>query len=336
MMAKSREAFRTISEVADWLGVQAHVLRFWESKFAQVKPVKRAGGRRYYRPADMLLLGGIKKLLHDDGMTIKGVQKVLREQGVGYVADHSPSLDVLTIAQLDGEVANLRETIEETVLPAETPQIAVVQPESAVEGTAAAPADAVVSIQSDLPDVEAADAPQMETPEPDLPDHAAESAETVALSEPDLPEPDLPTPEAEDEPVQSEPPAIVEPMADEGVVQEVAAPEPAVEAPETTSAEPDAIDQEATAEEQRQPEPAVVLPSFMRKREEPAPAPVTKAPRVVDAPDGPPEDQIEVPPGLLARLAKLEEVPPSQIDKLRAVQAQLEVLHARLSGTGKE
>ena len=81
-MPKSRDAFRTISEVADWLETPAHVLRFWESKFTQVKPVKRAGGRRYYRPGDMELLGGIKKLLHEDGMTIKGVQKVLREQGV--------------------------------------------------------------------------------------------------------------------------------------------------------------------------------------------------------------------------------------------------------------
>ncbi len=85
-MAKSADAFRTISEVAEWLETPAHVLRFWESKFSQVKPVKRAGGRRYYRPADMKLLGGIKKLLHDDGMTIKGVQKLLREQGVGHVA----------------------------------------------------------------------------------------------------------------------------------------------------------------------------------------------------------------------------------------------------------
>lgn len=92
-MSKSRDAFRTISEVADWLGVQAHVLRFWESKFSQVKPVKRAGGRRYYRPNDMQLLGGIKKLLHDDGLTIKGVQKMLREQGVAHVSSFSQSLD---------------------------------------------------------------------------------------------------------------------------------------------------------------------------------------------------------------------------------------------------
>lgn len=85
-MGKSADAFRTISEVAEWLEVPTHVLRFWESKFTQVKPIKRAGGRRYYRPADMELLGGIKQLLHEDGMTIKGVQKVLREKGVKHVA----------------------------------------------------------------------------------------------------------------------------------------------------------------------------------------------------------------------------------------------------------
>lgn len=101
LMSKSPDAFRTISEVADWLGLEAHVLRFWESKFAQVKPVKRAGGRRYYRPADMLLLGGIKKLLHEDGLTIKGAQKLLREKGVAFVADQSPPLDDLTIAVLE-------------------------------------------------------------------------------------------------------------------------------------------------------------------------------------------------------------------------------------------
>lgn len=92
-MSKSPDAFRTISEVADWLGVPAHVLRFWESKFTQVKPVKRAGGRRYYRPADMQLLGGIKSLLHNDGMTIKGVQKMLREQGIPTVSSFSQPLD---------------------------------------------------------------------------------------------------------------------------------------------------------------------------------------------------------------------------------------------------
>lgn len=94
MDQKSPEAFRTISEVADWLGVPTHVLRFWESRFSQVKPVKRAGGRRYYRPSDMELLGGIRRLLHDDGMTIRGVQKLLREKGVKHVAAMSPPLDM--------------------------------------------------------------------------------------------------------------------------------------------------------------------------------------------------------------------------------------------------
>ena len=84
MKKKAPDAFRTISEVADWLDVQAHVLRFWESKFNQVKPVKRAGGRRYYRPADMLLIGGIKTLLHGEGMTIKGVQKILRHRHIAH------------------------------------------------------------------------------------------------------------------------------------------------------------------------------------------------------------------------------------------------------------
>lgn len=85
-MQKSPQAFRTISEVAGELDVPQHVLRFWESKFAQVKPMKRAGGRRYYRPADIMLLNGVKALLYEEGYTIRGVQKVFREHGVRYVA----------------------------------------------------------------------------------------------------------------------------------------------------------------------------------------------------------------------------------------------------------
>lgn len=96
-MEKSPDAFRTISEVAELLETPAHVLRFWESRFPQIRPVKRAGGRRYYRPADVALLTGIKRLLHDEGMTIRGVQKILREQGVRHVSgtaeDTSPAED---------------------------------------------------------------------------------------------------------------------------------------------------------------------------------------------------------------------------------------------------
>src|SRR6478735_8583513 len=86
-VAKSPDAFRTISEVATDLDVPQHVLRFWESRFTQIKPVKRAGGRRYYRPEDVDLLRGIRALLYSDGLTIKGVQKVLKERGLRHVAE---------------------------------------------------------------------------------------------------------------------------------------------------------------------------------------------------------------------------------------------------------
>ena len=81
MSSKSPEAFRTISEVSKDLSLPQHVLRFWETKFVQIKPIKRGGGRRYYRPEDVRLLKGIKSLLYNDGYTIRGVQKVIKENG---------------------------------------------------------------------------------------------------------------------------------------------------------------------------------------------------------------------------------------------------------------
>lgn len=115
-MAKAKDAFRTISEVADWLDTPTHVLRFWETKFSQIRPVKGAGGRRYYRPSDMDLLGGIKQLLHEDGLTIKGVQKLLREKGVRFVAALGPSV---TPHQEPAEVAPVVETVAEAPKPAQ-------------------------------------------------------------------------------------------------------------------------------------------------------------------------------------------------------------------------
>ncbi|MEO9168465.1 MAG: MerR family transcriptional regulator [Aestuariivirga sp.] len=82
---KSADAFRTISEVAESLSVPQHVLRFWESRFSQIKPMKRAGGRRYYRPADVELLRGIHDLLYKKGYTIRGVQLILKDEGQAYV-----------------------------------------------------------------------------------------------------------------------------------------------------------------------------------------------------------------------------------------------------------
>ncbi len=84
-MDKSPDAFRTISEAADELDLPQHVLRFWETRFSTIKPLKRGGGRRYYRPEDVLLLKGIRRLLYDQGFTIKGVQRILKEQGPRFV-----------------------------------------------------------------------------------------------------------------------------------------------------------------------------------------------------------------------------------------------------------
>lgn len=85
-MAKSPNAFRTISEAADEVGSPQHVLRFWETKFAFIVPVKRAGGRRFYRPQDIVVLKAIKRLLHEEGLTIKGVQRLHKEQGLKRLA----------------------------------------------------------------------------------------------------------------------------------------------------------------------------------------------------------------------------------------------------------
>ncbi|MHB1110178.1 MAG: MerR family transcriptional regulator [Devosia sp.] len=84
-MDKSPDAFRTISEAAEELDLPQHVLRFWETRFSNIKPLKRGGGRRYYRPEDVLLLKGIRHLLYDQGFTIKGVQRILKDQGIRYV-----------------------------------------------------------------------------------------------------------------------------------------------------------------------------------------------------------------------------------------------------------
>ncbi len=96
---KSAQAFRTISEVADLLDVPAHVLRFWETRFSQIQPVKRGGGRRYYRPEDIALLRGIQDLLHVQGMTIKGVQKVLKERGPKHVLGIGQDADLSVVTK---------------------------------------------------------------------------------------------------------------------------------------------------------------------------------------------------------------------------------------------
>ncbi|WP_082735639.1 MerR family transcriptional regulator [Polycladidibacter stylochi] len=110
-MSKTADAFRTISEVATELDLPQHVLRFWETRFSQISPMKRGGGRRYYRPEDVMLLRGIRYLLYGKGYTIKGVQKILQEQGIRFVMDvwreavTTPvgNLDSLDVAQEESD-----------------------------------------------------------------------------------------------------------------------------------------------------------------------------------------------------------------------------------------
>ena len=91
-MPKSPDAFRTIGEVSDWLDTPNHVIRFWESRFEELDPVQKQGGRRYFRPDDLLFMGGLKKLLHDDGLTIKSVQAMIKDQGIDAVTSLSQPL----------------------------------------------------------------------------------------------------------------------------------------------------------------------------------------------------------------------------------------------------
>ena len=114
---KSPSAYRTISEVAESMDLPQHVLRFWETRFPQIRPLKRGGGRRYYRPEDVELLKAIKRLLYDQGYTIKGVQRMLREQGAGALIESRESVESVerparapappTVALIDDEASSL-------------------------------------------------------------------------------------------------------------------------------------------------------------------------------------------------------------------------------------
>jgi DNA-binding transcriptional MerR regulator len=129
---KAPEAFRTISEVADGLDVPQHVLRFWETRFTQIKPMKRGGGRRYYRPNDVDLLNGIRQLLYGEGYTIRGVQRILRDHGVAHVTaigrgEIRPEPEGLPV----GEPATDGKPKSAEAAPAPVPPIPVPQPAKA-------------------------------------------------------------------------------------------------------------------------------------------------------------------------------------------------------------
>jgi DNA-binding transcriptional MerR regulator len=133
-MSKAAEAFRTISEVAGELEVPKHVLRFWEAKFPQIRPMKRGGGRRYYRPEDMELLRGIRHLLHAQGYTIKGVQKILREQGIDEVKVLGRSLPPPAEKKRGRKplVRSGAKAVEEKAAPAPSNVVRLAQPHRAV------------------------------------------------------------------------------------------------------------------------------------------------------------------------------------------------------------
>jgi DNA-binding transcriptional MerR regulator len=117
---KSPDAFRTISEAAEELDLPQHVLRFWETRFSTIKPLKRGGGRRYYRPEDVLLLRGIRHLLYDQGFTIKGVQRILKDQGSRYViavGEGKPVDEILPMLEM-AQAASDEAEIEEAVMTA--------------------------------------------------------------------------------------------------------------------------------------------------------------------------------------------------------------------------
>lgn len=118
-MDKAPDAFRTISEVADDLDVPQHVLRFWETRFNQIKPMKRSGGRRYYRPDDVNLLRGIRRLLYGEGYTIRGVQRILREHGVKSVQNLADGMPDHASALFDAPAAAVRDReLDETDIDA--------------------------------------------------------------------------------------------------------------------------------------------------------------------------------------------------------------------------
>ena len=105
-MEKAPDAFRTISEVADDLDIPQHVLRFWETRFAQIKPMKRSGGRRYYRPDDVDLLRGIRRLLYGEGYTIRGVQRILKEHGIKSVQGVADASAVVSFGSVERAIGH--------------------------------------------------------------------------------------------------------------------------------------------------------------------------------------------------------------------------------------
>jgi DNA-binding transcriptional MerR regulator len=171
LVDKAPDAFRTIGEVAEALGLAAHVLRFWESRFPQIRPVKGAGSRRYYRPADVALVTGISRLLYEQGMTIRGVQKILRDHGVRFVAGLAEPGSRFTLVPASAPAAKAPVSAELPELPG--------PPHPAVR-TAARPASGRATGRQKAAEDGAIDAQQLLFPG-FVPDPVAAPAPPVAL-----------------------------------------------------------------------------------------------------------------------------------------------------------
>lgn len=309
-MPKSPDAFRTISEVADWLDVQAHVLRFWESKFSQVKPIKRAGGRRYYRPGDMLLLGGIKKLLHEDGLTIKGVQKILREEGMGHVSDMSAPLDDLLAELVDNKAAPEKPVVEEET--AVVLDFAPADVEADAEKTAV---DADADADADGPQQAADATPSTEEPqEPSADDEVAPPAEETSALPDFVQQPLDATPEALE--TDNLPAATA---AEDSVDVEVSAPaateEPSDEKEENVAADTVDADPEPPADTE---EPVADAP------------PQTPKPRIIDIPPLTPEAEIAAQPSTLSAAFRSPGLTAAQARDVAPLLQQLTALRDRM------
>ena len=118
-MDKAPDAFRTISEVAEDLDIPQHVLRFWETRFTQIKPMKRSGGRRYYRPDDIDLLRGIRRLLYGEGYTIRGVQRILKEHGIGSVQRLADASAIASFGAIEEVIGQSLMDDEDAATPAD-------------------------------------------------------------------------------------------------------------------------------------------------------------------------------------------------------------------------
>lgn len=169
MQTKTTRAFRTISEAGEELDLQPHVLRFWESKFSQIKPIKRGGGRRFYRPEDIEFLRGIKILLHDEGHPIKDVQKLIRLKGPGRVMELGQSVekaardkevkDTVLIPERIRKSSQTKQTntVLENVEPVDKEPV---QPLQSVEVVAAKPVEELVALNEVTPEISPAEVTQ--------------------------------------------------------------------------------------------------------------------------------------------------------------------------------